>query len=293
MTFRKILSPIDFSEGARDAMKAAARLAIQHGAELVICHAWYIPPMAFGSEFGYSAALVSGANEDADRAVAAAVAEARSLGVAKVSSHVVSGPPWQQIVELATADPAIDLIVIGTHGRTGLSRMVLGSVAEMVVRHAPCSVLAVPKGVASASFSHAVCAIDFSDSSRLALQTAFELVGGANASVELIHVIEPPRIYSEEPLATDFDRNVISSAEKLLREWATMDRGTRETTFSIEVAIGQPKKELDRKLVGGTAFDLVALGSHGRTGLSRLFLGSVAEHMVRSAGRAVLVARAR
>ncbi|MEO8840980.1 MAG: universal stress protein [Kofleriaceae bacterium] len=292
MTLRKILSPIDFSEGARDAMRTASRLAIEQGAELVICHAWYIPPLAFGSEVGYSAELASSANEEADRALAAAVAEARSLGVAKVSSHVVSGPPWQQIVELAKADPSIDLIVIGTHGRTGLSRMFLGSVAEMVVRHAPCSVLAVPKGAATTSFSHAICAIDFSDSSRLALRTSFELVGRAAASVELIHVIEPPRIYSEEPLATEFDHNVVSSADKLLREWATADRGTREVAFSVDVAIGHPKKELDRKL-GHTAFDLVALGSHGRTGLSRLFLGSVAEHMVRSAGRAVLVARAR
>jgi nucleotide-binding universal stress UspA family protein len=284
MTIRKILCPIDFSEDSRQAMKSAAQLAIEHRAELMIFHAWYIPPMALGSEFGYPAELVTDANGAADRGMAAAVVEARALGVATVSSRVVCGPPWQEIIASATADPAIDLIVIGTHGRTGLARVFLGSVAEMVVRHAPCSVLAI-HGRATA-FARALCAIDFSDSSRLALQTAFELAG----SVELIHVVEPPRIYGEDPVVIKVDQNILSSAEELLRRWAVEARGARQTAFTVQVVVGQPKQELDAKLA---AFDLVALGSHGRTGFGRLFLGSVAEHTVRHAGRAVLVARKR
>ena len=134
MTFRKILSPVDFSDGSREAIKSAARLAIDHHAELVIFHAWYLPPVTFAGEFSYPAQTVTAMNESAERGMTAAIAEARSLGVETVSSRLVSGTPWQQIVELAIADPSIDLIVVGTQARTGLSRLVLGSTAEMVVR---------------------------------------------------------------------------------------------------------------------------------------------------------------
>ena len=61
----------------------------------------------------------------------------------RVTARTESGPPDEQIVAIAKADPAIDMIVMGTHGRSGISRALIGSVAERVVRHAPCSVLVV------------------------------------------------------------------------------------------------------------------------------------------------------
>lgn len=293
MTLRKILSPVDFSEGSREAMRTAAHLAIEHHAELVVCHAWYLPPMTFAGDFSYPAQAVNDMNESAERGLATAIAEARALGVETVSSRLVTGSPWQQIVELAIADTSIDLIIVGTQGRTGLSRLLLGSTAEMVVRHAPCSVLAVPRGAATASPTSALCPIDFSDSSRLALETAFELVAGANASIMAMHVIEPPRSYSEEPVVAEVDPQLVSSAEALLQQWATAARGTRQVRFSVQICVGHPSKEIDAKLADREMFDLVALGSRGRTGIRRLLLGSVAEHTVRHAGRAVLVARLR
>ena len=61
----------------------------------------------------------------------------------KVVTRIVGGAPWDQIVAIANADPSIETIVMGTHGRSGISRALIGSVAERVVRHAPCSVLVV------------------------------------------------------------------------------------------------------------------------------------------------------
>jgi nucleotide-binding universal stress UspA family protein len=68
--------------------------------------------------------------------------EAEQLGARRVSTVLATGAPWHEIVEIARRDPAIDLIVMGTHGYTGLKHVLMGSVAEKVVRHAPCPVLA-------------------------------------------------------------------------------------------------------------------------------------------------------
>jgi nucleotide-binding universal stress UspA family protein len=69
--------------------------------------------------------------------------EAQQLGVKEVATRLLTGVPWDEIVSAARSDSAVDLIVIGTHGRTGLAHVLLGSVAEKVVRHAPCPVLVV------------------------------------------------------------------------------------------------------------------------------------------------------
>ncbi len=69
--------------------------------------------------------------------------EAESTGAKLVSTHVRTGTPWHEIVEYLRADPTFDLVILGTHGRTGLKHILLGSVAERVVRHAPCAVLVV------------------------------------------------------------------------------------------------------------------------------------------------------
>jgi len=91
---------------------------------------------------------------------------------------VLHGVPWDQIVEAAREDPTVDLIVMATHGRSGLARVLLGSVAEQVIRHALCSVLAAraPGGVQP--FRKVLCPIDFSEESRHALERAAELPGG-------------------------------------------------------------------------------------------------------------------
>ena len=135
---RKILCPIDFSGGSQHAFRVAARLAGEAGSELMLVHAWFLPPIAAGGDMPLPADAIQGLVEDAERGLAELVTGAKSLGVQNVTSELVSGPPWERIVGLAEPE---DLIVMGTHGRTGIRRFLLGSVAEKVVRHAPCSVL--------------------------------------------------------------------------------------------------------------------------------------------------------
>jgi universal stress protein A len=139
MSFRKILCPTDFSEGSRHAL----RLAIGEwpDAHLVLIHVWQ-PPYVYGPDSGIPGSLFIDTKTMAEEELANWKREAEQQGVRSVSAVLATGAPWNEIVELARREPSIDLIVMGTHGRTGLKHVLLGSVAEKVVRHAPCPVLA-------------------------------------------------------------------------------------------------------------------------------------------------------
>jgi len=279
MLVRKILCAIDFSTGSDEALKVAARIAVEHASDLVLAHVWYVPPVVFAGELAYPSELVQGLSDDAERGMAKAVDQARALGVPTVSSLVLDGPPWERIVEAAEAATDVDLIVVGTRKRSGLARVFLGSVAEMVVRHAPCSVLAVPSG-GNKAFQHTLVPIDFSPSSQFALELAADFGRSANGRMTLVHVIEAPVV------------GLATRSRELLDEWlAKVTTPHPDTTASVRV--GNPTEELRGLLVESSRFDLVALGSHGRTGIRRMLLGSIAETVVRHAQCAVLVARHR
>lgn len=139
----KILCAVDFSDGAREALRAAVELARHASATLVLAHV--IEPPLWNRE--PSVHLPGDQRGDELAAARAELAawcdEARALGAREVVSKLPAGAAWDRLVALAREDPAIRLIVTGTHGRTGVSRAVIGSTAERVVRHAPCSVLVV------------------------------------------------------------------------------------------------------------------------------------------------------
>jgi len=142
MTFEKILCPIDFSDGARQAMQLAAKLAVESGGEVILVYVWH-PTYVVSPEVTYSDAMAAQLRTDSEAELERWKAELETLGARCGGAKVLVGVPWDEIVAVAKRDPAIDLLVIGTHGRTGLKRALLGSVAEKVVRHATCPVLVV------------------------------------------------------------------------------------------------------------------------------------------------------
>jgi nucleotide-binding universal stress UspA family protein len=144
-----ILVGIDFSETSKSALRAAENLAhLAPDSELHLVHALGWPVVPFGSrdliassQLGFAADLER-AQEELDKLVEPAI-----RGVSRVTGHLKIGPPAKIIVQLAT-DISADLVVVGTHGRSGFDRLLFGSVAEKVVRTAPCPVLTVrPKTV--------------------------------------------------------------------------------------------------------------------------------------------------
>jgi nucleotide-binding universal stress UspA family protein len=139
MKFRKILCPVDFSEGSRRALRLA--LELQGGdAELVLVHVWE-PPYVYGPDAAIPGAAFVETKTIAENELAKLKREVEQQGARRVSTVLATGAPWNEIVELAGRDRGIDLIAMGTHGHTGLKHVLLGSVAEKVVRHAPCPVL--------------------------------------------------------------------------------------------------------------------------------------------------------
>lgn len=287
MGFQRILCPTDFSTGSKQALRVAAQLAIDHGAELDIVHAWHVPAIAY-SEYTFPADTIQGMQDDARRGLDEAVREASTLGVSRVTSKMLVGVPWAQVVAYMEHHP-IDLCVTGTHGRTGLKRVLLGSVAEKLVRHAPCSVLAVRPDSDQRKFRRVLVPTDFSESAMRAAARAATLVA-PDGELVLLHVLELPLAYSRDmPLEylPALERRVTASLET---EGHRLESATRASVKSC-VRMGRPGAETLQLLEEDQDIDLVVMGSHGRTGLARVLMGSVAEKVVRHAPCPVLVAR--
>lgn len=139
---RKILVPTDFSEPAAKALQYAEALGAAHGAELLLVHA--IPPQVYPAEGIQVSRAIAEIQEELEQAATRNLEEmAEGVGEGlSVRSRVVNGVPFLEIIRMAREED-VDLIVIATHGYTGLKHVFLGSVAEKVVRKAPCPVLTV------------------------------------------------------------------------------------------------------------------------------------------------------
>jgi nucleotide-binding universal stress UspA family protein len=149
LTLQKILVPVDFSEGAEPAIALAATMARKFGASVELLHIWQPPPLVPlpvvvvpSSPESQPINLEELARSTAGAQMADLAARLRDQGVADVQTRVGVGTPAHEIVELAELGH-FDLIVMGTHGRSGFAHAVLGSVAEKVVRRAKCPVLTV------------------------------------------------------------------------------------------------------------------------------------------------------
>jgi nucleotide-binding universal stress UspA family protein len=137
--FRRICCPTDFSEASREALREGSQLARRYGAGLTVLHV--AEPVHGGPEMAFAAAAQQ-IEEAAASSLSAWKTEAERMLGGQVGSVLVAGPPAPAIVRFAR-DSGTDLIVMASHGRTGIRRLVLGSVAEQVLRSAPCDVLVV------------------------------------------------------------------------------------------------------------------------------------------------------
>jgi nucleotide-binding universal stress UspA family protein len=140
MTAKHILVPTDFSEYADHALDYAIALAQKLRARLTLLHIIQLTPMTMGDMYGYSLeADLEAMESEAQRQMQALLNRVHQEGL-ESETAIVQGVPFQMIVDMAESQD-IDLIVMGTHGRAGLTHALMGSVAEKVVRMAPCPVL--------------------------------------------------------------------------------------------------------------------------------------------------------
>ena len=297
LQIRRILFPTDFSECAERAYKHAALLSARHGAELHVLNVLpphVVPPnnpMAFLSEVAAGEPLA--VSEPAPISDTGAASTASAGAVSKPSavdepppivySQLHSPSATKGILEYGRAHD-VDLIVMGTHGRQGIDHLMLGSVAEDIVRNASRPVLTVRYDESTppaTAVRRILVPIDFSEFS--VLDVAIELARTYGAELDMLHVIEEavlPTIYGVEPLSPNAPL-YIERTEGALRK--LLDKtGASDVTAHQHVRIGHaPRRILE--FADERRADLIVIGSHGRTGLSRLLIGSVAEKVVRLA----------
>ena len=191
-----------------------------------------------------------------------------------------------------------DLIVMGTHGRTGFQRLLLGSVTDKVLRTARQPVLTVgaPAGEqdTTSAFKRILCAIDFSECSIAALRYAVSLADGADAHLGAVNVIEWTPIGYDPLVGPPVDlAGYRMAAETTARERLRQVVQESAPTLAVEeiVTSGKPHHEILR-IAAERRSDLIVLGIHGRNPIDRMLFGSTAEPVVRRATCPVLTVRA-
>jgi nucleotide-binding universal stress UspA family protein len=140
MLIRKIMIPTDFSDGSDAALLMASSLARDSDAKLVIVHVDE-PNIVYSPGLGAAYGALPVEQRDNSKALLESVKPA--FAEIHVECHLLDGTPADAIVDFAKKEEGIDLIVLGTHGRTGVTRLLMGSVSEAIVRKARCPVLTV------------------------------------------------------------------------------------------------------------------------------------------------------
>jgi nucleotide-binding universal stress UspA family protein len=200
---------------------------------------------------------------------------------------------------LAEAEAA-DMLVLGTHGRSGFEHLILGSVAEKVVRKAHCPVMTIPPAASDATkavpslFHRIVAGVDFSDASLHALKYALSLAEEADAHLTVLRVVEVPRELAEWAAESDEGKGYVKRWKELAltRLHDVVPNDARVYCHVEErVETGQPYRELLRVAAEQSA-GLIVIGAHGHNVLDRMFFGSTAQHLVRQAVCPVLTLRA-
>jgi nucleotide-binding universal stress UspA family protein len=294
----KILVPVDFSEYSKPALGRAAAFARPLAAEVHLLHVseppFFVPPpheQSLNSPF--DRATIAGMIEAQNReAIGELVGEASAHGIVVSRASVVAGHPSRTIVDVARRE-RYDLVVLGTHGRTGFSRAILGSVSERVVRYAPCPVLTVRGGAPArqALPTRILVPVDYSESSMAALSYATFLARSFHASLEVVHVWERPGYVRNDVLVQEPDaerRTLVElihrAAERQMTDFLEAFRvaqgGSEVDLPKHRLLSGEPVSSLLAELERGQ-HDLVVVGTLGRTGFAHLLLGSVAERVVR------------
>ncbi|MGH9324527.1 MAG: universal stress protein [Vicinamibacteria bacterium] len=294
LQFERILCPTDFSRFSFRAADYAVALGRHYDGEVHFLHV--VPKsLLHPDQYPYVSQPVQPEPDLRDRALErldAFVALSRGEGVRSRFS-VEEGSPVSTILAAAEGDRA-SLICLGTHGREGVERLVLGSVAEKVLRKAKCPVLTVSEpgdedAPKEAVFKNILCAVDFGTLSLEALEYSLSLAQEAGGSLTLFHALE---WIPEEP---DWDPgwNVADYQSQMEEKLTERLQGIVPASVAdwcdvtVVVRSGKPYREI-LGLAEERSSDLIAMGVRGRNPLDIMLFGSTAQHVVRHARCPVL-----
>lgn len=296
MKVTKILMPTDFSDCAEGALDYAVLFAMRFRAELHLLHVTVLGdelPRG-GMDFPNLSELHIQQAEitctELDRLVVKR--QTADLKILQVHRRALAAGP---AIAAYAAEEDIDLIVLGTHGHRGLRRLLLGSVANEVIRTAGCPVMTMRYGKETEStelMSRIVVPIDFSAESDRALEYAMELAQVYGSRIEVVHVMFPPMAAEGVPgvpLPSFSPAEVSSEIMKTLSK-RVANVANPEVAVETHVLLGRPASRIS-DFADEQGASLIVMGSHGLSGVRRFLLGSVSEKVVGAASCPVLVLR--
>lgn len=290
LTLTRVLCPTDFSDVSIKAEAYATAMADHYGASLHLLHV--DPPMPVMAPYGeipVDIRLFEEQREQALADLAAAGERARALGV-ETETSVRGGHPAREILT-AVEEQAADLLVLGTHGRGGVEHLLLGSVAEKIVRRAPCPVMVVPAAAhpeTGVLFSRILCPVDGSAASADAVAFALSLARETDGHLTLLYVVEPVPASAEFGALDleEYHRLGETHARTILAGAVTADE--REwCRVSESVALGKASDRIvDTARVEHS--DVIVMGVRGRGAIDLLAFGSTTNDVIRRAACPVI-----
>lgn len=290
LQLQKILFPTDFSRCADQALEHAVFLAEKYNAEIHVFHVVTLfsdQPGIVNKEFKETEEMIKKLEDIAEFQLnkVCDAHEEDDIKIIKAQERGISAAPV--ILDYASEN-AIDLIVMGTHGRRGVGHFFLGSVAEEIVRMAECPVFTIreaEKPTPPKAKENILVPVDFSEHSKNALANAKEIAKSYQTKIHLLHIIEetihPAFSLTGKSSIFDIVPNIKEDCEKRMKKMIGEIVGD-EVKTEINIVSGQSANEII-KFAKNNLMDLIVIATHGLTGLEHLLLGSTTEKVVRMA----------
>lgn len=274
----KIIVPVDFSEYSEYALKAAASLAKKNNAEIFALH------MLELSDFMLN---ISGSSQDEQSVFYLKLAEKKfqdfldkpyleGVEVTPVVKHFKSFTEVSDIAE----DHGADLIIMGSHGSSGLQEMFVGSNTEKVVRHSTVPVLIVKEELTHVGFDHVIFACDFSEEAIPAYKKAVKTLSGLGGKVHILYVNQPAERFRSS-----------DEIENKLKEFLTKADGNTDNFGNVAITNAYTVEHGIFSYADRISADLLAVATYGRTGIAHFFEGSISEDLANHSKLPVLTFR--
>ncbi|TDO97812.1 universal stress protein [Flavobacterium sp. 245] len=269
---KRILVPTDFSEHAEDALKVAAQIAKKNDSEIIILHMLELPhqmndAILGGASIPETMLFMKKANEMLD-----AISSKPYLDGISVTEIVKMDKPIHGIKQVSQ-DYEVDLIIMGSHGSSGVEELLIGSNTEKVVRNSEIPVLVIKKDISNFKVDDIVFASDFSEETKAPFEKLLNFIKFFNSKIHLVTICTPN---SFKPT------HVI---QKAMNEFVTQFNITNYSTHiyndtNIEKGIINFSNSINA--------DIIGMCTHGRTGFAHFFNGSISEGLVNHAVRPVI-----
>lgn len=298
---QRILCAVDFSEFSRRALDHALGIARCYGASVTALHVIAPTPVAvplpayLGSEIVPTITIP----RTDRRAVAAQLQQlitAEQVRGVAVDVVIEEAPDVNDEILAQATRLGSDLLVMGTHGRSGFDRLFLGSTAEKVLRKSRIPVMTVPPGAPDAmprgpvAFTRILCPVDFSPSSTMAVDYAVSLAREGQATLTLLHVLETVPLYYDFTPSAVLDAGAWTRAAGARLRRLVPDAARASCSIKELVVEGRPSRQI-LTLAAESDTDLIVMGVQGRHAAELLLFGSTTHHVVREAHCAVLTLR--